>query len=394
MARPGAARPRVVLRKRLGRAIRDGHPWLYDDALEIPAGLPTGSVVDVVDPGGRLLARGLYDAQSPLAVRIWSTNGEIVDAGLVHRRVASALALRQALIDTSETSAYRLLHGEGDQLPGIVCDVYGDTAVMHLDTAAVAELADRAVEAIRGLLPGIRRVLQKEARRGADPAALRAVVGDLPTRPLLIREHGMTLEADAAEGHKTGLYLDQRENRRRVRELAAGRSVLNLCSYTGGFSVAAALGGATRTRSVDTAAPALAAARRNFGHNGIGLAPHSFTAADVFAYLAATRESYDLVVLDPPSLAASQAALSGALAAYTRLNTLALARVAPKGLFLTCSCSSHVTEAQFVEVVGSAGLATGRTVRVVGLYGAGPDHPTLPAFPEGRYLKAVLAFVP
>jgi 23S rRNA (cytosine1962-C5)-methyltransferase len=383
-----------VLRKRLGRAIRDGHPWLYADALDIPAGLTTGSIVDVVDPGGRVLGRGIYDAESPLAVRIWTLGNEALDEALVHARVAAALALRQAVIDPMETTAYRLLHGEGDLLPGIVCDVYGDTAVVQLDTPAVAEWLDTLVAAIHGQLPGIRRVLWKSGRRGAGVPSLRALVGEVPSKPLLVREHGMQLEVDVAQGHKTGLYLDQRENRQRVRALAAGRSVLNLCCYTGGFSVAAALGGAARTVNVDSAAPALAAAARNFAHNDIRLAPHTFTQADVFDYLAAGRETFDLVVLDPPSLAASRDALPGALAAYTRLNTLALAHLAPNGLLLTCSCSSHVTEAQLVDVVAAAGRANGRSVRLAGVYGAGPDHPTLAAFPEGHYLKAVLAFVP
>jgi 23S rRNA (cytosine1962-C5)-methyltransferase len=296
------------------------------------------------------------------------------------------------VIDPAGTSAYRLLHGEGDALPGIVCDVYGDTAVFQLDTPAVAQLAEAAMAAVRACRPGLRRALRKGGRRAAAEGPV-ALWGELPARPLVIREHGLRLEADVLHGQKTGLYLDQRENRRRVGELAEGRAVLNAFAYSGGFSVAAAMGGAARTVSVDLAGPALEAARRNFALNALAVAGHDFVQADAFEYLAAGGPDFDLVVLDPPSMASSAAAKPQALAAYRRLNELALGRLASGGLLVTASCSSHVSEDELVEAVAAAARHAGRTLRILERRGAGPDHPVHPAFPEGRYLKLLVLYV-
>lgn len=203
----------------------------------------------------------------------------------------------------------------------------------------------------------------------------------------------MAMEVDVLLGHKTGLYLDQRENRRLVRGLADGRRVLNLFAYTGGFSVAAAAGGARRVVSVDVGRPLAAAASRNFGLNALPESLHHFVVADAFAYLAEASERFDLIVIDPPSMAPSAAAVPGALRAYTRLNTLALGRAEPGALVLTCSCSSHVTQDHLLAVLRDAAAAARRTVRVVDVRGAGQDHPVVPGFPEGRYLHALLAHV-
>ena len=237
-------------------------------------------------------------------------------------------------------------------------------------------------------------VLKGRLGAGTDAkSTLRTLAGAAPSEPLVIREHGVAFQVDIAHGHKTGLYLDQRENRRLVRDLAGGRRVLNLFSYTGGFSLAAALGGARRTVSVDLAAPAIEAARENFALNGLSLEGHEFVAADVFEYLASADESFELVVLDPPSMAPNARARHAALRTYTRLNTAALGRAAPGALFLTASCSSHVSLDDFLAVLRDAALEARRTVRVIDIRGAGPDHPVPAGFPEGRYLKVVLAYV-
>ncbi|MCE7939865.1 hypothetical protein DCC79_16535, partial [bacterium] len=213
--------------------------------------------------------------------------------------------------------------------------------------------------------------------------------------PIAIREHGLAFEVDVVRGHKTGFYLDQRENRRRVRDLAAGRRVLNVFAYTGGFSVAAAAGGARAVTTVDIAAPVLDAARRNFALNGLDPdAPHHrWHTGDAFAFLADCRDRYDLVVVDPPSMAPSRASLDRALAAYRQLNTLALACAAPGALVLTCSCSSHVTAEHLRDGVADAAAAARRNVRILERRGAGPDHPLQPGFPEGDYLQALLLYV-
>lgn len=393
-------RPTVVLRKNLARALRAGHPWLFADALTVPAGLTTGTVVDVADRQGRVLACGLYDADSPLAVRVWAVGrSEAIDARLLHQRVAVAQALRRVVIDSGTTDAYRLLHGEGDRLPGIVCDVYADTAVIQLDTPAVQPLVADLVPAILASAADVRRVLLLPRARDRDPERStepELLAGSPLDGPLIIREHGLRFEVDIARGHKTGLYLDQRENRRRIRELASGRRTLNLFAYTGGFSVAAAAGGASAVTSVDIGRPAIEAAGRNFALNGLdaGAPACRFVTGDVFDFLGDCHESFDLVVVDPPSMAPSKGALEAALVAYRRLNALALRRVAPGGIYFTASCSSHVTADQLREAVGEAAVDARREIRILELGGAGPDHPTLPGFAEGRYLKTLLAFVP
>jgi 23S rRNA (cytosine1962-C5)-methyltransferase len=278
-------------------------------------------------------------------------------------------------------------------VPGIVCDVYGDTAVLRLDTPAVEELARAAARQLPARLPGIRRVLLQSGRRRTAGEPPQVLLGQPPRAPLVVREHGMRLEADVVAGQKTALYLDQRENRRRVRELAAGRSVLNLFAYSGGFTVAAALGGATRSCSVEQAGPATKALGRNLRLNGLAAAGHEVVEADAFAYLAAASERFDLVILDPPSLAPSRDAVPAALQAYRRLNTLALSRLEPGGILVTCSCSSHVGPMDFAATLGAAARAAGRELSVVEERGAGADHPWRPEFPEGRYLKVLVAYV-
>lgn len=390
MARPST----VTLRRNLARAIRAGHPWLYSDALVVTPGTRTGEVVSVLDRRGRVIGRGLFDAESPITVRIWSTRrNEPVDAALLAARVRSAAALRRATIDPQETTGYRLLHGEGDLVPGIVCDVYGSTAVLRYDTPSVEALEPALCSALLENLPELDRIVRKEGPRGE--AVVRTLHGPPLESAIVIREHGVLFESEPRLGHKTGFYVDQRDNRLRVRALARGRRALNLFSYTGGFSVTAALGGAREVTSVDVSAPALEAARRNFALNGLDPADPRwrFEATDAFAFLEQSTDTYDLVVLDPPSMAPSAAALERGLAAYRRANELALARLAPDGLLVTASCSSHVTEQHLVDVLRDAAMGASRRVRIIERRGAGTDHPTLPAFPEGRYLNVLFAFV-
>lgn len=386
--------PAATLRRDLARAIAAGHPWLYGDAVALPAGVRPGEVVAVRDRRDRTLALGIADPASPIAVRIWTNRrGDRLDEALLDARVREAAALRRALLDPARTDAYRLLNGEGDRTPGVVCDVYADTAVLRPDTPAVDSLLAPIAAAVARHVPAVRRVVARDPERHADVATrLRTLVGPPLDGPLTVREDGLLYEADPARGHKTGLYLDQRDNRARVRALAAGRRVLNLFSYTGGFSVAAAAGGAATVTTLDVGAPVIEAARRNFALNGLDPdAPHyRFVAEDAFAFLDATRDAWDLVVLDPPSMAPGEAALPRALAAYRRANEAALRRLAPGGLLLTASCSSHVTEAHLVEVVRDAARSADRAARILEHRGAGPDHPVLPAFPEGRYLSALL----
>ena len=309
----------LELQKDLARHLRAGHPWVFRRAVEkAPSRLPAGSIVDVTEDG-RFVARGYYDPLSAISIRILTREAaEAIDAAFWRRRVARALALRRELV--SGTNAYRLVHGEGDGLPGVIVDRYDRFAVLKLYSAGLTPHRGAIVEALRAEVDGLAGVFGRDeiprddldGDEGGAPAG-RVLWGAEPPERIAIDEHGMAILVDVRRGQKTGLFLDQRENRRMVRELARGRpEALNLFSYTGGFSVAAALGGATHVVSVDVDRDAVALARENFRANGLDPADHAFAAEDCFEILARYRKEgrrFDLVVCDPPAFAKSQKAV-------------------------------------------------------------------------------------
>jgi 23S rRNA (cytosine1962-C5)-methyltransferase len=348
----------------------------------------------VVERDGRFVARGLYDAQSPIAVRVVTLDSrQPIDAALVHERVAGALRARRGAFDPQETDAFRWVNGEGDFLPGVVVDVYASVAVLRLDGEAVRVWRDWLTAAVvaLGRPLGIAHVYERSRGGQGEP-----LHGGPPPSPVEIRERGVRFAVDVVHGQKTGFFLDQRENRRAIRPYAAGEEVANLFGYTGGFSVHAALGGARRVVTVDSAQAALAQAKGNFALNGLDPAAHEFASDDAFEWLARARDSgrrFGLVVSDPPSFAPSERALGRALAAYRDLHALALSVVAEGGVLAAASCSSHVdVEAFLVSLSGAADKAR-RRVRVLEVRGQPADHPTPPAFSEGRYLKFVISRV-
>jgi 23S rRNA (cytosine1962-C5)-methyltransferase len=379
---------RATLVKKLERAIAQGHPWIYRDAL---AGLdaPPGAVVEVCDRRGRFVARGLAD-EGPIGVRVWTRDRrQPIDLALMNARMLEAARLRDRVVPQA-TSAYRLLHGEGDRLPGVVCDVYGSTAVLELDGKSLALWRDTVVSALEPQLAA-RAVttLLASPRRGPR----HALYGMLPSEPIRVSERGMQLVVDVVHGQKTGLFLDHRESRYRVRQIAEGLSVLNLYAYTGGFSVAAGLGGARAVTTVDRARPALALAEQSWRENGLEATGHEVHAGDAFEFLDAAARSdrrWDLVIVDPPSFAPREANLEAALASYQKLHELAMAVVAPGGLYLAASCSSHVRAEAFEETVQKAASSHRVMLQLLERWGAPADHPRLTAFPEGDYLKVVL----
>jgi 23S rRNA (cytosine1962-C5)-methyltransferase len=392
--------PRLRLKKDVVAAIRRGHPWIFAAALERPAReLPAGAEVDVVAPqaqGGSFLARGFHDPDGPIAVRVLTRNETVrLDAAFVRERVLAACALRRASAHELDGDAVRLLNGEGDLVPGLVLDAYADTGVVRFDGAAAESAwAPHARTIAAALAEGgfpLARLWARpsEGRAGGG----RALVGDAPAGLVMVREATSRFEVDVVHGQKTGLFLDQRPNRALVHRLAGGLRVLNLYSYTGGFSVAAALGGAKKVSTVDLAKPAIEAAKRNFSHSGLAPEAHEFAAADCRAYLsdaAARGRSWDLAICDPPSFAPSEKAKPAALAAYRGLNEQVARVVAPGGLLASASCSSHVTMDDFTAAIAGACADAGRRAQVVHAGGAGPDHPVSVAFPEGRYLKFLL----
>ena len=374
--------------------ILSGHPWIYRDALA-PCSLAPGEPVDVIDRRGRVIARGLAEA-GPIAVRVFSTGPqERFDQELLCRRVRMAFALRgQAL--PPDTTAYRLLHGEGDRLPGVVCDRYGEFAVLKLDGEAAAARRDDFVHALREPLRelGVRGLLGRYSRK--QQSGVTPIEGDQPPDEVEVSECGMKLLVNLWSGQKTGLFLDHRASRARVRGLARGLDVLNLYGYTGGFSVAAGLGGAKSVTTVDIAQPAVDLAQRTFVHNQLASALHRVVARDVPDFLrdaVQAGERYDLIVCDPPNFAPNEASLERALDSYVQLHAASLALLAPGGLYLAASCSSHVRADAFVETLRGGARRARRVLSVLEQSGAPFDHPRLLAFPEGDYLKVALCRV-
>lgn len=380
----------VRLAKPLERTVAGGHPWIFRDALA-PFDHPAGSVVDVLGRRGQRLGRGLVD-RGAIGVRLLTTTDQPVDAALIEQRLATAFAARDrlALVDTD---ALRLVHGEADRLPGLVLDRYGPVAVLVLDGSVWNGWKPVLMAALRPLLDarGVTALLWRRGR--GERKQVDAWWGEVPTAPIAVREIGMQLLVDVAHGQKTGMFLDHRDSRRRVRELAADRRVLNLFGYTGGFSIAAGLGGATHVVTVDSAAPALVLARQNWQLNRLPETRHDAVTSEVTPYLERAREPFGLVIADPPSFAASARNLPSALRAYSALHGAALAAVAADGWYLAASCSSHVDRPAFEATLHRAAQRRRQTLRIVERWGAAADHPERPEFPEGHYLKVALCRV-
>jgi len=373
--------------------VRGGHPWIFSGAIAAGLeGAEPGEPVHVHAAGGRFLAGGYVNPRTPIAVRVLTLEGEAIDAALVRRRLDEALALRQATLPAG-LDAYRVLNGEGDRLPGVVVDRYGEFLVCQFLTAGAARLAPAVVEGLgERLAPrGIFERSEGAVRTEEGLPGVRGVLaGEEPPARLRITEDGACYLVDVLHGQKTGFFLDQRESRARVRALAAGRRVLNAFAYTGAIAIAAGLGGATEVVSVDTSRPALGLAEEAWAANGLPTAAGRFVVADVFEFLRAGAEAYELIVLDPPPFVRRRRDLAPGLRGYKDVNLQALRRLAPGGWLLTSSCSQHLTRAGFREVVAAAAADAGRVAEVVAEWGHPPDHPVLLAHPEGEYLKVML----
>ncbi|NLN61511.1 MAG: class I SAM-dependent rRNA methyltransferase [Myxococcales bacterium] len=386
-----ASTPAVRLKKNLERAIAHGHPWLFREALT-PLQAPAGTVVDVLDRRGRFIAKGLWD-NGPIAVRIFSLVNRPLDAALFAARIDEALGLREVAVPP-HTDASRLIHGEGDRLPGLVVDRYGPYAIVILDNDAIDAHRDTVVDA---LLPALarRNIPHVALRQGRGPTRqLLPLAGELPPRILMVSERGMTLAVNLHDGQKTGLFLDHREARFAIRALCAALPaprVLNLYGYTGGFSVAAGLGGASEVVTVDLAKPALDLAEKTWRANGLDPRHHRVHAERVDAFLTrATDAPFDIVIADPPSFAPNESSVTAALKAYRALHAAALLRVCDGGYYLAASCSSHIHRDAFEGTVRDAAHERKRSVQVLQRMGAGMDHPVPLGFAQGDYLTTLL----
>lgn len=387
----GSRLAKVAVERGLGRHLRTGHPWVYRRALIEMPGLPPGAIVDVVDDG-KFAARGYFDPSSPIAIRVLTTDpSEVIDMAFFERRVRRAWDMRARMVDTRRTDSFRLLHGEADLLPGVVVDWYAGFAVLKLYSAGLTAARSMLLAALRSQIPGLKGVVGRDVD-DADEDGPQGVLleGTAPTRPLQINENGVQFAVDVYAGQKTGFFLDQRDNRALVRSLASGATVLNCFCYSGGFSVNAALGGATAVFSVDRDVDAIALARQNFTLNGLAPAKHDFLAADVselLASLKAEKRTFDLVVLDPPAFAKNQKSVEAAIDGYASLNRQALGVLAKGGLLCTASCSARVTPEVFYQAIRDAARNANTHLTLLQERFQPPDHPIALEFPEGKYLK-------
>ncbi len=385
---------KLKLKRDRTRSLKQGYPWIYADCFEELPPAPAGSRVMVRDRDGSLLAFGMYDCNSPLAVRVLALERERLDDDLIAKRLAAALNHRRRLFDKT-TTGFRLVNGEGDGLPGLVCDVYGSTAVIKLDGPGPSGFWS---------CDGIAEWLTKNAAvsvvyhkpRSDEDSAGKFVRGAPSSSVVEFSENGARFSADIVKGQKTGFFLDQRDNRRRFGKLASGRSVLNICGYTGGFSVYAGLGQARDVTTVDIAKPAIDASNENWALNGLPAENHTGVVADAFDFFShAEKESrqWNAIVVDPPSFAASERLVEKARDSYQALFTSALKACASDGIVALSSCSSHISPAMFLEICETSVSRARRRARVLGIYGQPEDHPFPLACTELQYLKFVMLAV-
>ncbi len=389
--------PTASLKPHREESLASGHLWIFSGALQQPPHwIEAGGLVDVKSATGQFVARGYYNPHTDIAIRILAhSNDEPIDDDFLSKRISRALTLRQVL-DADLTNAYRLVNAEGDGLPGLVVDRYADILVAQIHTAGMERLRPLLIEALmresgaHGLL--FRNEGQSRRREGLELEQPVIGAGVVPTQ-IPIRENGVQFLVDPWQGQKTGLFLDQRDKRASLRKYTCDKRVLNCFSYTGGFSVYAALASSdTRVTSVDISAPAIEAAREHFVLNGLNPERHEFLIADAFEYLEQARdrdELFDVVVLDPPAFAKTESARTQALRAYRRLNTLGMQVLKPGGILLTCSCSGVVKMDDLLGILSVSAQRLQRSVQLLESYTHGIDHPINLAMPETAYLKAV-----
>ena len=378
----------------LKNAWRSSHPWIFQRLVEKPAQRPKpGSLVDVIGVEGDWIGRGFYNGHSRIAVRILETDPDVpVDAGWFSRKIADAVALRRDVLGLDAvTDAWRVVHSEGDGISGLVVDRYADLLVVEFFSAGAFRHREWIYDALREQFPGCRfHSFADEHVQKQESFDFR---GSMPAEPAIITEHGIRFRADPAGAHKTGFFADQRENREWLSRQVDGKRVLDLCCNTGGFGVYAAARGAAEVVGVDIDGDVIEIAKGNARLNDVR---PRFVQADIFPWLrdaANAGDRYDVVVLDPAKMTRDRDQVIPALKKYLDMNRLALGVVKPGGLFATFSCTGLVSEEQFLDMLRRASFYSGRTIQVLRVAGAGPDHPFLANVQESRYLKAVFCRV-
>jgi 23S rRNA (cytosine1962-C5)-methyltransferase len=393
--------PILTLKPGRDKSLRQRHLWIYASAIERLEGQPGfGDTVIITAHEGEFLAQAAYSPQSQIRARVWSWDqNETIDTNFFARRIQAALELRRSVIPTDESDAYRLMHAESDGLPGLIVDRYGDLLVLQCLSAGAERWRDEILEALNDVT-GIENVFERSDVDVRSLEGLPERTGPLrgvqPPERITICENGLRFYVDVLHGHKTGFYLDQRSNRRRVRELVKGRELLNCFCYTGAFTVYALAGGAHQVLSIDTSADALALGAENVALNALAVESASWQNGDVFQVLRTLRDSrrsFDAIVLDPPKFAPTIAQAEKAARGYKDINLLAFKLLRPGGLLFTFSCSGGISAELFQKIVAGAALDAGVQARIVERLWQGPDHPVALNFPEGAYLKGLICEV-
>ncbi len=379
------------------RSVLNRHPWIFSGALKRKPDAKEGDIVEVRSTGGDVLGYGFYSDKSQISCRMFDWNAQPSDFESVDYwsdKVRRALWLRREMVIAADTDAYRLIHAEGDFMPGVIVDIYKDVAVAQLLIRAVEQRKDLIIEALRR--NGYSKIYAKTKASSRNIEAVEMEAGWLTGddgRSRLIREHGLMFEVDFVNGQKTGFFLDQRESRWLVRQMAKDKKVLNAFSYTGGFSVYAIAGQASEVHSLDISADAVEMARKNVELNFPG-ANHKGIARDCFEYLKDMPDQYyDLIILDPPAFAKNAKAIENASRGYKQINLRAFNKIKPGGILFTFSCSQNIDSELFRKIVFSAAADSGRKARIIYQTRQPADHPVNIYHPEGEYLKGLVLWV-
>src|SRR5215216_2667825 len=391
--------PAILLNPGREKSLLRRHPWIFSGAVQQVAEAPiSGGTVDLLSSNWQFLARASYSPTSQIRARVWTFEDEPVDREFFRRRIRSAIDVRQQLKLASQSSATRLLYAESDGIPGLIVDRYGDVLVLQSLTAGSEfwkeTLADLLLEET-----GLSTIYERSDADVRELEGLESKVGilrgDLSSLTFPITEHGLQFNVNLQSGHKTGSYLDQRENRLRVRELATDKEVLDCFCYTGGFTVNALAGGATSVLSIDSSAEALALCKENVNLNGLLTEKHTPLEGDIFQLLRTFRDenrSFDMIILDPPKFAPTAAQAERAARGYKDINLLAFKLLRPGGILITFSCSGGIDAGLFQKIVAGAALDAGVQAQIVEHLFQAADHPVSLHFPEGAYLKGLVCY--
>ena len=389
--------PQIILKKGKEESLKRFHPWVFSGAIQaIEEGIEEGDTVCLVNRNGDFIAVGHYQEGS-IAVRVLTFEDREIDDDFWHSRISSALKMRQSIgiADSPSNNTYRLVHGEGDNLPGLIIDVYGDTAVMQAHSIGMHKVRKEIAKALVDVMESrISNVYYKSETTlpFMDATDMNGFIYGGSNNNVAL-ENGLKFRVDWLKGQKTGFFVDQRENRSLLEKYAAGKRVLNMFCYTGGFSFYAMRGGAQLVHSVDSSAKAIDLTRENVSLNFPGDQRHEAFCEDAFKYLEKAGDNYNLIILDPPAFAKHRGALHNALKGYTRLNQKAFEKIERGGILFTFSCSQVVTKDHFRNAVFTAAALAKRNVRILHQLHQPADHPINIYHPEGEYLKGLVLYV-